>query len=136
MKELLSIKIEGREYKVILADDGNYQIHAPDKVSYVGDKRMAAKKLGDFLFVEVDRNEALYDWLKTKLPIDEAVQPYVDHYKRMAAEKGDWVLNIGPQACGCVGPQDDDPECPCALRERARRIVSEQRGYILPPEGK
>jgi len=68
-------------------------------------------------------------------PFEEAIVPYLERWRVMVEEKGEHVLNYGPQSCACMGPQGDNPLCSCAMNNKARRMVATEKGYNLPPEG-
>lgn len=129
---IVTLKADGLSFGVNKLQDGSFEVFGPDKKSYVGDRRMAAKKLGDFIFEEVDRIEYLKSLRPNQKPLEEAIVPYMDGLREQAREHGDWILGMGPQACGCMGPQRDDPLCPCAMMQEARVRVAAERGYRLP----
>jgi len=43
-----------------------------------------------------------------------------------------WKLetDVAAQACGCIGPQNGEPYCPCAMR--ARRVYQRDGRWIEP----
>lgn len=46
------------------------------------------------------------------------------YMRNIAKEQGAVaLLNVGPSACGCMGPREGETKCPCAITQWAREIA-------------
>ena len=64
---------------------------------------------------------------------DKAFESYILSFKEDVKKHGfertycNWVSG---RACGCMGPQDGDPYCPCEMCSRTERMM----GKVVPNE--
>lgn len=59
------------------------------------------------------------------LSVEEAIKPLV--LELAGATKRELIYMMGGSACGCMGPRDGMPLCPCRLRGKAIEYVLKEK---------